>query len=85
MDLTTWTLIILLILVLVGAFIFLYFKTNIFKKKPQTIKTDDMLELKEIERKAYVEAAKLLASDRGREKAKNDYTTIKKKNDWDLN
>jgi len=56
------------------------------KKKvmPQILNEEDLKELKEIERKAYMEDAKKLIEARAKDKAKQDFAIKSKKSEWDL-
>jgi len=55
-----------------------------FRKKKQLpiLTEEDSIELKELERKSYMEEARVLVVVRGKERAKQDLTI--KKPDWDL-
>lgn len=55
---------------------------SFFKKAEPIINSEDVKELREIERKAYMEESRKLMENRGREKAKNDL--MPKKKEWDL-
>jgi len=51
---------------------------GIFKKPVPLLKEEDIRELRELERKAYLEEAKKLVNERGVNKAKTDYSVVKK-------
>ena len=54
---------------------------NFFKKPTPLLKQEDVIELRDLERKAYLEEAKKLVNERGVSKAKVDYGV--KKDGWD--
>jgi hypothetical protein len=55
---------------------------SFFKKEVPIINSEDVKELREIERKAYMEEGKKLMETRGKEKAKKDLTL--KKESWEI-
>lgn len=50
------------------------------KKKEQLLNEEDLAEIKEIQRKAYMEEAKILALQKGKEDAKKDFNKSKEVN-----
>lgn len=50
------------------------------KKKEQLLNEEDLAEIKEIQRKAYMEEAKILALQKGKEEAKRDFNKSKEVN-----
>ena len=49
-------------------------------KKEQLLNEEDLAEIKEIQRKAYMEEAKILALQKGKEEAKKDFNKSKEVN-----
>lgn len=50
------------------------------RKKEQLLNEEDLAEIKEIQRKAYMEEAKILALQKGKEDAKKDFNKSKEVN-----
>lgn len=50
-----------------------------FKKQPPLLNEKDIMELKEIERNSYMEEAKNIMKERGKQRAKNELTPQQKK------
>jgi hypothetical protein len=53
--------------------------SNFFKKKKPILNDSDNLELREIQRKVYLEEAKKLIEEQSRQKARNDFGIKQKK------
>lgn len=49
------------------------FISNLFKKEKQILRQEDLIELQELERKAYMEEAKNLVEESGKKKARDKF------------